>query len=111
MSDLQTLQRIAGEGLINQLTDAVSGYQATGNFSCSSSVDIDMRGTIRYLDFTSTKTSITSPPVVIHWDALGGDMSSKITFSDGQEKTLQQLKGLEVRIYSTRRFTRGANWK
>ena len=35
----RSLQHIAGEQLINRLTDAVSGYQATANFSCGGFVD------------------------------------------------------------------------
>jgi hypothetical protein len=93
MSNPRSLQRIAGRRLVAQLTDAVSGYQATANFSCGGSVDIVFGGTTRYGDFTSTKTPITSPPVVIHWGAPSGDVSRKITFPvrNDKEEVLQQL--------------------
>jgi hypothetical protein len=39
--------------LIAQLTDAVTGYQATANFSCGGSLPIDVRNATLYGDFTS----------------------------------------------------------
>jgi hypothetical protein len=84
------------ERVINQLTDAVSGYQATANFSCGGSVDvsIEIPGTTWYEDFTNTKKHIISPHVDIRWDAPSGDVSRKITFPmrDGKEKVLQLVK-------------------
>lgn len=96
MSGPRSLQRIAGERLINQLTDAVSGHQATAYFSYSGSVDVgdDILGsTTRYRDFISTKKTINSLPVIIHWDTPSDDVSRKITFlmRGGKEKVLQQL--------------------
>ena len=79
--------------LIGQLTDAVTGYHATAKFSCGGSVPIDIRSTTRYRDFTSTKTPITSPPVIIRWHAPSGDVSGKITFPvpKGKQEVLEEL--------------------
>jgi len=66
--------------LIGQLTDAVIGYQATDNFSCDGFVPIDICSTTRYGDFTSTKTPITSPPVIIRWDAPSGTYPARSHF-------------------------------
>lgn len=93
MAGTRSLQQIVEGRLLGQLTDAVTGYQATANFSCSGLVPIDVRSTTRYGDFTSTKTPITSPPVTLRWDAPTGDVSGKITFPvpDGKQKILEQL--------------------
>ena len=56
MSGPRSLQATAHERLLDQLTEAVTGYQATANFSWGGSVPVDVRSTARYGDFTSTKT-------------------------------------------------------
>lgn len=93
MPRVRSLQAVAEEKLIDQLIDAVDGYQATANFSCGGSVPIDIRSTTRYGDFTSARTPITSPPVTIRWDGQSGDVSGKLSFpvARGKEKVLQQL--------------------
>jgi hypothetical protein len=93
MSTVRSLQAVAEDRLIGQLTDAVNGYEATANFSCGGSVPIDIRSTTRYGDFTSSKTPITSPPVIVRWDSVGGDVSGKLSFPVAPEKkqNLQRL--------------------
>jgi hypothetical protein len=41
ISSLPSPHRIAGERLINQLTNTVSGYEATGSFNCDDYTGID----------------------------------------------------------------------
>jgi hypothetical protein len=93
MSGSRSLQQVAERQLFSRLTDAVTGYQATANFSFGGSIPIDIRSTTRYGDFTSTKTAITSPPVIVRWDAPNGDLSGKITFPVPSEKA-SVLEGL-----------------
>lgn len=80
MAGTRSLQQMAEGRLIGQLTDAVIGYQATDNFSCDRFVPIDIRSTTRYRDFTSTKTPITSPPVIIRWGAPRGTYPARSHF-------------------------------
>jgi hypothetical protein len=58
MAAVRSLQAMAEEKLLNQLSEAVEGYEATANFSCGGSVPVDVRSTTRYGDFTSRKTPV-----------------------------------------------------
>jgi hypothetical protein len=93
MAGTCSLQQVAEGRLIGRLTDAVTGYQATACFSYGGLVPIEIRSTTCYGDFTSTKTPITSPPVIIRWDAPSGDVYGKITFPvpEGKQKVLEEL--------------------
>ncbi|KAN0098474.1 hypothetical protein V8E51_014137 [Hyaloscypha variabilis] len=94
MCSLPSPHRIAGERLINKLTNAMSDYEATASFSCGGYIGIhEYWDTTRYGDFTSTRKPVTSPAIDIRWDASDGNVSRKITFpvSNGKEEVLEQL--------------------
>lgn len=93
MSGTKSLHEMVEGNLLQQLTEAVTGYQATANFSCGGSIPIDVQGTTRYGDFTSEKTRVSSPPVTIRWDAPSGDVSGKVTLpiTNAEDKSLVQL--------------------
>jgi hypothetical protein len=93
MSSLPCPHHIAGERLINQLTDAMSSYEETAIFSCGGYIGIDSQDTTQYGDFTSARRPITSPAIDIRWDASDGKASRKLTFPvrNGKEEVLEQL--------------------
>ncbi|TVY39200.1 hypothetical protein LSUB1_G003079 [Lachnellula subtilissima] len=93
MSGAKSLLEAAEDKVIEQLSDAIRGYNSTAAFSCGGTVPIDIRSTTRYGDFTSAKIPITSPPVTIRWDDQAGDVAGKIQFPvpSGKEDVLEKL--------------------
>ena len=86
MSGAKSLLQAAEDKVMEQLSDAIQGYNSTAAFSCGGTVPIDIRSTTRYGDFTSAKTPVTSPPVTIRWDDQEGNVAGKIQFPDPSRK-------------------------
>lgn len=79
---VRTLTEMAEKRVLDQLKEAVTGYQATANYCCGGSIPISATASQPNAERPGTsKIPITSPPTVLRWDIPDNDgLSKKVQF-------------------------------
>ena len=77
-SQVKTLAQLAERALLNQLRDAVDGYQTTASYCCGGSLPISTDANPpRFASDLSASSQKTAPPIALRWDVPNEESTAK----------------------------------